>query len=131
MHVKMDDKVIILTGKDADETGKIIAIDNKHGRVKVERRNMVVKHKRPNALLEQEGARVEQENWIDVSNVGLYNEELGSHERTSNRFVGAGNELFESKFAARASFGDDTPSFIQKVRVGKRSGHVYDELKAN
>lgn len=130
MHVKMNDRVIILTGKDRDETGKIIAIDNKHGRVKVERRNMITKHKRPNPMLEQEGARVEQENWIDVSNVGLYNEELGSHERTNNRFVGSNNDLFESKHAARASFGEEAPSFIQKVRVGKRSGHIYDEIKA-
>jgi len=130
MHVKMNDKVILLSGKDNGETGKVIAIDKKKGRVKVERRNMMVKHKRPNPLLGEEGARLEIENWLDASNVALYSEELDGPERVWRRYVGKGGEFFPSKVEAVASFGgEDAPGVIQKVRVGKKTGHVYDQLK--
>lgn len=125
MHVKMNDKVKLLAGKDKGLTGEIIAIDHARGRVKVARRNMIVKHKRPNPLTGEAGNRVEQEGWLDASNVALFHDEHGV-ERTWNRYVGANGEFFANKAAARASFGDAAPAVIQKVRVGKKSGHAYD-----
>lgn len=129
MHVKMDDKVILLVGKDSGRTGKIIAIDHKRGRVKVERRNMIVKHKRPNPLLGQEGARIDQEGWVNASNVQLYSEELGRGVRTCKRFVGKDSELFETQAEAAASFGDETPARVQKVRFCRSTGEVFDEIR--
>ncbi|MEM1347504.1 MAG: 50S ribosomal protein L24 [Myxococcota bacterium] len=130
MHVKMNDKVILLSGKDRGETGKVIAIDHRKGRVKVERRNIMVKHKRPNPLLGEDGARLEVENWLDASNVALYSEELDGPERVSRRYVGKGGAFFVSKALATESFeGEGAPGVIQKVRVGKKTGHVYDQLK--
>lgn len=130
MHVKMEDKVYILTGKDKGMTGEIIAIDRDKNRVKVSRRNMVVKHRKPNQFLGQEGARIEQENWLNASNVALYSEQEQGPVRIAKRFVGKGGELFESKQGAVASFGDDQPYRIQKVRVAKKTGEVFDEIKA-
>lgn len=129
MHVKMDDKVMILAGRDCEMTGDIIAIDRKNGRVKVSRRKMIVKHKKPSQMTQEEGARVEQEAWIDASNVSLFHEEHGA-ERTGVRYLGKGDAQFATKVEARASFGDDLPSVIQKVRVGKKSGYVYDTPKS-
>ncbi len=126
MHVKMNDTVVLLTGKDKGLTGKVIAIDHSKGRVKVERRNMMVKHRKPNPLTGESGSRVDLENWINASNVALYNEELGKGERVARKYVGAGGDHFSSKRDAVASFGDAAPAVIQKVRVGKKSGHVYD-----
>ena len=126
MHVKLKDTVVLLSGKDAGAKGEVIALDRAKGRVKVERRNMMTKHQKPNPVTGAEGSRVKRENWIDASNVALFNEKLGHGERTSNRYVGKDGELFSSKPQAKASFGDAAPAVIQKVRVGKKSQHVYD-----
>ena len=126
MHVKMKDKVVVNTGKDRGQTGEVIAIDHTKGRVKVARRNMIVKHKRPNPLTGEEGNRLEIEGWINASNVSLYNEELKKGERTSSFYVGKDGEHHSSKAEAKKSFGDDVPSVIKKIRVGKKSGFVYD-----
>lgn len=124
MHVKKNDKVIILAGKDRDFTGEIIEVDPDEGRVKVARRNMMVKHKKPNAITGEEGARIEKENWIDSSNVALYSEELDGPVRTGIEWRGQ-DGLYETKKEARQSF-DEEPERIEKVRVSKKTDEVFD-----
>ncbi|MFP4597301.1 MAG: 50S ribosomal protein L24 [Persicimonas sp.] len=130
MHVKKGDNVIVLSGKDRGFRGEILAVDPDKGRVKVARRNMVTKHRAPNPLTGEAGARVEVEGWIHASNVALYSEERDGPVRTGRKFVGKGGELHDSKQDAAASFGDDAPARIQKVRVGKQTGEVFDEIKS-
>lgn len=130
MHLKMEDKVIILTGKDNGQRGEIIAIDRRKGRVKVSRRNMIIKHQKPNQLTGAEGARVEKENWIHASNVALYSEKADGPVRTCKRFVGKDGALFADKGEAVASFGDAAPERIQKVRFSKKTEEVFDAIKA-
>ena len=126
MHVKKNDNVVILTGKDRELTGEIIDVDLERGRVKVARRNMMVKHRRPNPITGEEGARIEEEAWIDSSNVALFSEELGGPVRTGIKWRGFGGELFETKKAARDSFEDEEPGHIDKVRVSKKTDEVFD-----
>lgn len=128
MHVKKGDKVVITAGKEKGNKGEIIAIDRKHGRVKVERRNMIVKHKKPNVLTGEEGARIEKENWIDVSNVSLYSEKADGPVRTQMRFVGKGSELFVNQADAKASFGSDAPQRIHKVRFSPKTSEIFDSV---
>ena len=128
MHVKKGDKVVITAGKEKGNKGEIIAIDRKHDRVKVERRNMIVKHQKPNVLTGEEGARVEKENWINVSNVSLYSEKLDAPVRTQIRFVGKANALFGSLDEATSSFGSDVPERIRKVRFSPKSSEVFDSV---
>lgn len=129
MHVKKGDEVVVLSGKDRGFRGEILEADPDRGRVKVARRNMVVKHRRPNPLTGESGARVEKEGWIDASNVALYSEERDGPVRTGKKFVGSGGELFDTKKEAVESFGDEVPERIQKVRVGKQTDEVFDEIK--
>lgn len=138
MHVKAEDDVLILTGKDRGFTGEVIEADPEGGRVKVARRNMIVKHKQPNPILDEEGARIEREGWIDASNVALYVEEEdadGEIERKPVRvgykFVGEGGELYDDKYQAKQSFGGEPPSVIRKVRVAKQTGDVLDSISAD
>ncbi len=126
MHVKKNDKVIILSGKDREFTGEIIEVDRRARRVKVARRNMMVKHRKPNPITGEEGARIEQENWIDASNVALYSEELEGPVRTGIKWRGFGGEVFDSKQAAIDSFGDEVPERIDKVRVSKKTDEEFD-----
>lgn len=130
MHVKLEDKVYITNGKDAGLTGDVIAIDRAKSRVKVSRRNMVKKHKKPNPMLNEEGAIIEKENWLHSSNVSLFikKDDKNVPVRTSKRYVGQGQSLHASQAEALASFGDSAPTRIQKVRVSK-DGTIFDELK--
>ncbi len=127
MHVKKSDKVIILAGKDRDFTGEVIEVDPDARRVKVARRNMMVKHKRPNPITGEEGARIEKENWIDASNVALYSDELEGPVRTGIQWRGAADKLFETRKEAVESFDDgEVPDRIEKVRVAKQTDEVFD-----
>lgn len=129
MKVKKRDQVVILTGKDRGLKGEVLEADPRGGRVKVARRNMVTKHKKPNPLTGESGARVEQENWIDVSNVALFSEEKDGPVRVGYKFVGEGGELYLDRDAARASFGEEAPGRIQKVRYAKQTGELFDSVE--
>lgn len=135
MHVKTDDEVVILAGKDRGFTGEVIEADPKNRQVKVARRNMIVKHEQPDPVTGEDGQRVEREGWIDASNVALYVEEEGPEGdverkpvRVGYKFVGDGGELYEDKHQAKESFGGEPPSVIRKVRVAKQTGDVLDPI---
>ena len=61
VHVKKGDQVVVISGKNKGEEGKVIAVDNKKGRVYVEGVNMVKKHQKartqnaPAGIIEREG----------------------------------------------------------------------------
>ena len=46
VHVKKDDQVIVISGKDKGAKGKVLMVDEKKGRVYVEGVNMVKKHQK-------------------------------------------------------------------------------------
>lgn len=70
LHVRVDDQVYVLTGKDAGKTGKIIAAYPDKGRVIVEGVNIATRHVKPRSQ-QQQGGIIRQELPIDVSNVML------------------------------------------------------------
>ncbi len=126
MHVKMKDQVVVTTGKDAGTKGEVIAVDTAKNRVKVQRRNMIVKHQKPNPVTGAEGARVEMENWIHASNVALYSAELDGPTRTRKKFAGKGGELFDDEKSALASLGGEGK--LRRVRVGVKTGELFDSV---
>jgi large subunit ribosomal protein L24 len=69
-HLKKDDKVKVITGKDRGKIGKVLKINRKKERVLVENINIVKRHQRPNAKNRQ-GGIVESEAPIAWSNVML------------------------------------------------------------
>jgi len=69
-HLKKDDKVKIIAGKDCSKIGKILKVIRKDCRVVVEKINIVKKHSKPNATNKQ-GGIIEQEAPIHWSNVML------------------------------------------------------------
>lgn len=68
MHVKKDDNVIVITGKDKGKKGRVIAAYPAKNRVLVEGINMVKKHAKPSQVNPQ-GGILNQEAAIHVSNV--------------------------------------------------------------
>jgi len=67
-HIKKDDKVKVVAGKDKGKIGKVLKIINKKNRVLVENINIVKCHVKPNAQNRQ-GGIVEKEAPIHLSNV--------------------------------------------------------------
>ena len=75
MRVKTDDQVLVISGKDAGKTGRVVRTDPRKRRVFVEGLNMIKRHERPRSQTDlknpQAGGIVEKEGPIDVSNVML------------------------------------------------------------
>ena len=100
MKIKKGDMVKVIAGKDKNKEGKVLAVNNKDGKVLVEGINMLTKHTKPSAA-NQNGGIVHQEGYIDASNVMLL------HDGKATR---VGFEVKDGK----------------KVRVAKATGKVID-----
>ena len=55
VHVKTNDTVVILTGKDKGKQGKVLAVSPKEGKIIVEGCNMIKKHVKPRKMGEAGG----------------------------------------------------------------------------
>lgn len=104
LHVKKDDTVIVITGKDKGKKGRIIAAYPRENRVLVEGINMVKKHSKPTQQNPQ-GGILDQEAPIHVSNVMLIDPKSGKPTRVGYKVLENG----------------------EKVRVAKKSGEVIDK----
>ena len=102
LHVKKDDTVIVITGKDKGKKGRVLEAYPRLNRVLVEGVNMVKKHARPSQANPQ-GGILNQEASIHVSNVMLIDPKSGKPTRIGYK-----------------ADGD------KKVRIAKRSGEVID-----
>jgi large subunit ribosomal protein L24 len=106
IHVKKDDKVFVLTGKDAGKSGKVLDVVPEKGRVIVEGVNMSTKHKKPRGR-NQQGGIVHQESPISSSNVMLVCSKC-------KRPAKVGRKILENG---------------EKVRVCKACGEVVDTIR--
>jgi large subunit ribosomal protein L24 len=91
-HVKKDDKVKILAGKDKGKIGKVLKVINKKNRVLVENINIVKRHTRPSAQNRQ-GGIVETEAPIHWTNVMLMCNKCMSPSRIRMRQLEDGNKV--------------------------------------
>ena len=75
MRIRTDDQVVLISGKDAGKTGRVVRTDPQRRRVYVEGLNMIKRHERPRSQGDlknaQAGGIVEKEGPIDASNVML------------------------------------------------------------
>ena len=69
-HVKRGDEVVVITGTERGQRGKILKVLTKQQRVIVEGRKMIKRHTRKNQQNPQ-GAIVEREGSMHISNVML------------------------------------------------------------
>lgn len=68
LHVKKDDTVLIISGDERGNTGKVIEVSPKEGKVIVEGRNKVKKHVKPRKMGDP-GGIIEAEGAMYVSKV--------------------------------------------------------------
>ena len=79
-HIKKDDQVIVLAGKDKGKSGKVLQVLTDKERVLVEGVNIVSKSTKPSAKNPQ-GGIVKQEAPIHISNVNLVDPKSGKATR--------------------------------------------------
>jgi large subunit ribosomal protein L24 len=69
-HIRKDDFVEVIAGKDRGKRGKVLRVHTNEGRLIVEKIHMIKRHMRPSQLAQQ-GGIIEREGKIHVSNVML------------------------------------------------------------
>ncbi|MGB7209631.1 MAG: 50S ribosomal protein L24 [Pyrinomonadaceae bacterium] len=89
--IKRGDQVVFIAGKEYaryDSAGKrqpfrgrVIEVDARNGKVKVEGAMIVKRHRKPVPQMNQEGGIIQQEAWVSVSNVALIDPETGKPTR--------------------------------------------------
>ena len=70
IHIKKDDKVKVIAGKDKGKVGKVVRVVRKDNKILVENVNIVKRHTKPSAKNKQ-GGIIAGEASIHVSNVML------------------------------------------------------------
>ncbi len=90
-HVKKNDQVMVVAGKDKGKTGKVLRIDRKDGRVIVEKVNVIKRHVRPSQ--KSKGGIIERENFIDISNVMHFCEKCSKPVRVGTKTLEDGNKV--------------------------------------
>lgn len=71
VHVKKNDNVVVLTGKDAGKKGKVLEVLGSKNQVLVDGVNVVKKHTKPRPPRFPQGGIVEKSMPLDASNVQL------------------------------------------------------------
>lgn len=104
LHIKRDDKVVVISGKDKGKTGKVLITEPKTGRVIVEKVNMVTKHEKPKGQ-GKPGGIMHQEAPLYASKVMLVCEKCGKATRLGFKMLEDGS----------------------KVRVCKKCGDTFDK----
>ena len=69
--IKKNDMVMVITGRDRGKTGKVMRVLPEHGRVVVERLNIVKRHSKARGAASP-GGIVEKEAAINISNVMIF-----------------------------------------------------------
>lgn len=80
-HIRKGDEVVVVAGKDLGRRGKVLFVDPKKGRVKIEKVNLIKRHVRPSQKHPQ-GGIVEKEGTIHISNVQLWDAKAQAPCRT-------------------------------------------------
>ena len=80
LHIRKDDKVVVLTGRDKGKTGKVLKVLVSESRAIVEGLNMVSKSTKPSAKNPQ-GGIIKQEAPIHISNLSLIDPKSGKPTR--------------------------------------------------
>jgi large subunit ribosomal protein L24 len=91
LHVRRDDTVYVLTGKNRGMKGKILKVFPDEQRVLVEKINIVTKHKKPQRM--NPGGLVKQEAPIHVSNVMLICEKCKQPTKVGKRVLESGEKV--------------------------------------
>ena len=92
VHVRKNDTVIVISGKDKGKTGEVLKVSPKTGKVLVQGVNIVKKHQKANKA-QMESAIIEKEAAINSSKVMLYCTKCKNATRINNNILDDGTKV--------------------------------------
>jgi large subunit ribosomal protein L24 len=93
LHVKKNDQVLVLVGKDRGRTGRVLRILPSRGRAVVENVNVIRRHTRPNPQRNIKGGIVERESPLKISNLMVICRECSKPTRVGYSLLSDGNKV--------------------------------------
>lgn len=91
LHVKKNDMVMVIAGRDKGKSGKVLRVFPEKGRVVVENLNVVKRHTRPSRSNSQ-GGIIEKEAPFDASNVQMLCGSCNKPARTGVQVLADGSK---------------------------------------
>ena len=88
LRIRKGDLVQVITGADKGKQGRVMAVDREGGRVRVEKVRVQKRHLKPGRKAARTGGILEQEGFIDASNVRLVDPKTGKPDRVRVRVDG-------------------------------------------
>ena len=104
VHVKKNDTVVVISGKDRGKRGRVLQVVPKKRHALVEGVNMAKRHTRPNPQKNIKGGILTKESPIHVSNLMVIDPETGQPARVVRKVLEDG----------------------RRVRISRQSGAVLD-----
>ena len=92
LHVKKDDTVVVLSGKDKGKQGKVLEVSPKEQKVIVDHINMVTKHVKPRKMGEA-GGIVKAEGAMYACKVQLVCPKCGKPTRAGHKLLADGSKV--------------------------------------
>ena len=106
MHIRKDDTVVVIAGKDRGKTGRVMRTEPTRSRVYVEGLNLVKRHTRPRSVKDTQKAQasgiIDKEGPIHVSNVMLVDPSDNKPTRVGVRATDDGKRVRYAKRTGKA-----------------------------
>jgi len=96
-HVKKNDTVVVLAGKDRGKQGKVLRVSATKGTAIVERINFFKKHEKPNPQKNSQGGILERESPIQVSKLQVICPSCNEPARIGSHRTAAGSSRYCKK----------------------------------
>ena len=93
MHVKKNDTVVVLAGKDKGSKGRVLSVNAQGGKAIVEGIAEIKRHTRPNPQKNIKGGVVTRESPVQVSNLMVVCIECGKPTRIGHRLLEDGSKV--------------------------------------
>jgi large subunit ribosomal protein L24 len=87
VHLKKNDNVQVMAGKEKGKRGKVIGVFPERGRVLIEQLNMIKRHTRPNEQ-NQQGGIIEKEGSVHISNAMVVCKKCDAPVRIRHQVIG-------------------------------------------
>ena len=91
-HIKKNDTVMVIAGKEAGKTGKVLKVLTKRDRAVVEKVNFIKRHMRPGPHSRQ-GGIVEKESPIHISNLMVVCSKCADPARVGRKILEDGKKV--------------------------------------
>ena len=107
LRIRKGDLVQVVSGADRGKQGRVLAVDSARGKVRIEKVRLHKRHLRAGRKGARTGGIIEQEGYIDASNIMLVDPSTNEPSRVRTRLDG------DRRVRVFAKSGEDVPEPAQ------------------